>query len=419
MSRINNINNGDNSNDCDILSRNKNDANDNGGNDNGVNYEQPDSFTLFLSNFGYFLKLLHKLSENDGDNTSEYRKKCEDYINKLERNKLRIDRIVKRINVCLKVHPTQNIPLDKRVEVIDKLVSCEAITEDNPELLDGNVELLLGIPFLFILENRPHKHLLWLYLKSLFYTSDIILFQNSTDSYDELTTVSQDIISYENDNQIASNLFGATQEDLNVDTIHDASKQLKETFSKAGSNPTLNKIIDIITNKLEEKKDVFTPGNILSNVMEIAKEAAETLRETTPENELDPKNIFKGAEGVMKSMFEQVNTEKNTMDPKLGQLFNFFMNSFDQISTNQFNSTVDDSNDNTQQIERENADDTSTNDGEVHKQNDEARALLSQLAKINGVSEEEFINHFNSPTGELDFGKLQNYLLQSGILKHQ
>ena len=253
------------------------------------------------------------------------------------------------------------------------------------------LKILPKLPFSFILREQEHKKLVWLYLKSLFYTSNIILFK-SQDSYDDLSKVTHEIVTYEHDHEISVTVFGVKQnpEEFNSNNIRSASQQIKESFAKAGSNPTLDLIIDEITKKMESRMGDFESGNIFSVVMDIAKESAENVKGLLPDNMDDAQNLFKGAEDVMKNMFQQANLQSESMDPKLGQMFNFFMNSLNTEG----------------QAE-----------GNDEKMAAEGRALLQHVAESQGLSAEQLITQFSNENGDLDAERFQNFLISQNIVK--
>lgn len=350
---------------------------------------EPQNFTLFVGNFGYFINLLCKLSEEEPSN--KYTSICSDYLDKFNKQKLKIHRIIKRFNVYLKIHPSEKLTYEQMAERFEELVASDSIVKDDYKLLNSSLEILPKLPFSFILKDRLHVKLVWLYVKSLYYTSNTLLIKDDMQSLDDLNRVTQEIVEYETVNNISETVFKVKKqnaEEFNTSNIRSATQQIKESFMKGGSNPTLELIIDNIAKNMESRMGDFESGNIFSLVMDIAQESAASVKDLLPDNPEDAKNLFKGAEGVMQDMFSKVDMNAEGMDPKLGQMFSFFMNSMNNPEQ-----------------------------GNDNQMADEGRALLSQIAESKGMSAEQLITQFSNENGDFDADRFQNFLLSQNIVK--
>lgn len=330
-----------------------------------------------------------------------------------------IRKCYKRINLVLKVNDDStavNLRDNQNQLRLPFLSAHEAIISDNVESmfeysLENKIDIIVGVPLVFTIQESKHRELIWQYTRALFYISNyltsrvnsILLPANRTEdeliairksNIDEATkkleVILTDIADIEEDCNI--NTILSTDKFLNAKIIKDNNKnginkakfEVKKMFKKRGltKNSVVNKMVDSITDKLQNID--FEKGNIVECVMGISQEITATMR---PEIEKDKSCIGETVSAVVDIFREIVENPENDEEDIPADLKDMFKNII---------SILPDSN-------KEMTDEDIT-------------SAMSVLAESKGINIETLIKESVGENGEVNIPSLQNLMGLSSVL---
>lgn len=316
-------------------------------------------YDTFIQQLTYYLKVAIYI--NKGTDNEALLEKCIKMYNKYktiesmeemdEENIGFIRKCLKRLNLVLKIDPSGS-PVDignkeNQLRMI-QLQEHSSLSENNLESMlqyahKNNINILAGIPLMFILRESKYQQLLWQYTRSLFYISQLMITKTDPgtkmdknsilkqkifeDSLEKLESILANISEIEE--EININKLLAVDNFLNVklvkaginkDKVSEASQEVKEMFKKKGlgENNSMTKLIDSISGKLANID--LSKGNILQNMFGIAQNVAMEMREDIGNN---PEK-FQGTLGAITEVFREAIDTPNAGNEVPAELKNMF-----------------------------------------------------------------------------------------------
>lgn len=309
---------------------------------------------------------------------------------------------LKRINMLLKINSDGSI-----INMKDKTAQLRILEfNPHPSILDGNLknflehiskynmDLFQGVPLQTILRETKYRDLLWHHTRSIFFITQIILTNNSTD------TMKNSINNESLDNFTnVLEVIGLLEEQINLEkttamdeflkskiirsgitekTISSAKNEVKELFNKKGisGNNAMGKMIDSISSKLTDID--LANGNLIQTMMSIAQDVAGEMQNEVQGNP----DGFKNTLGSVMEIFQETmqgSDADNSIPDELKTMFA----GVKQVVDNRINGS----------------DDNAEPDAEL-------LANLETLANAQGVSTEELLNNLVNQDGQLDDQKL-------------
>lgn len=345
------------------------------------------------------IKLYNKFKTIEANATKGLEEKDETFVRKC----------LKRLNLILKVN-SDGHPVDIR----DKNNQIQMVfLKEHPSLEENNLDYMIDyaitndinifaeVPLMFVLRESKYKDILWQYTRSLFYISQILISkteesddpnnktimtkrQITNKSLEMLEKILESISILEKNIELnkimALDKFLNTKlikTGINETNVNEARQEVKNMFSKKGlgNDNSMTKMIDSISDKLSQVD--LSKGNIIQNMFGIAQNVAQEMKgdlEGNPEK-------FQNTLGALTEVF------KEAMDDST--------KSGDEIPTdlkNMFN-----------QVLSLNPSQTELNDSELSKN-------LENIISANGLDSDQFYQSIKDPNGEINVGKLQNFI---------
>lgn len=370
----------------------------------------------FIQQLTYFLKV--GIYINKGTENEALLDKCIKLYNKYktiesqkemdEESVSFVRKCLKRLNLVLKIDETGK-PVDIREKEnqlrMVHLKGHPSIAENDLEGMikyatENNINILVGVPLMFILRESKYRKLLWQYTRSLFYLSQLIicraehgskLDKNTTikekvfeESLEKLETVLSIISQIEEDINLnkllaADNFLNAKliKAGINKDKVDEAGREVKDMFKRKGlgENNSMTRMIDSITNKLSDID--LSKGNIIQSMYSIAQTVAMEMR---TEIESNPEK-FQGTLGAITEVFKETidNPESSAELPsELKNMFNTLL--------------------------------ANPGMGGAEPSQEEIFRSLETLVQNHGLDRDEFYQSICGDNGQIDLAKLEGVL---------
>ena len=306
---------------------------------------------LFIEYLTYYIKM--GIHINKGTDKSDILDRCIKMYNRykpLEKSstisvedETAIRKCIKRLNLILKVDSENNA-----VNIQDKQNQLKIISlKPHPSLVNGtfkemmnhatknNIHIFTNIPLSFMLKKSPLRDILWEYTKVLFYISQIIICKsNISEDTDDIYEDSMEKFAETLENieilEDKMNTCRLLQADkflnheliktgLTPGKIKSAKNEVHELFKQKGlaENPTLNKMIEHITDKIGEID--FTNENFAQNIFSLAQSSAEEIR---ADLEQDPESLQSALGSLVGIFQESMNDSDMVIPPEIKNLIN-------------------------------------------------------------------------------------------------
>lgn len=278
-------------------------------------------------------------------------------------NEAHIRKCVKRINLVLKITKKMepiNIQNKENQKKIMDLEGHPSLYSDDLDAMikfasKNNLTILTDIPLMFILKESKYQELLWQYTRSLFFITQILILNSGLNLHDEkknktndniiknimdiLESILSRIADIESDLDLKTvlssdkflNIKLANDSSIDKQKIGEAKKEVKNIFDKKGigCNATMSKIIDAITNKLEDID--LKNCNIFENIFSIAQNVATEMRdEISDEISGDSIQPMLGAiTDIFQDNLNAAAENKDSLPKELHNIFDSFKESID------------------------------------------------------------------------------------------
>jgi len=328
---------------------------------------------------------------------------CNKYINitnSLEMNsndETYVRKALKRLNLILKVDEKGN-PIDiktkeNQIRLHEFEPQLSLINNDINTMLSyikiNPIDIFTGLSLSFVLCKGKHQELLWQYVRSLFYISQMIfcvygtmsnqkkkILDESTQKIEEVLTIISQLETIQQTGQLmALDTFltnKLVKSGITQGTLNNAKDEVKEMFAKKGlsGNSSMDKMIESISEKLSDVD--FSNGNMMQNIFGIAQNVAEELR---GDMEQDPQG-FQNALGAITSVFQDAmdNNGGEQLPPELRGLMSNLMN----MNGSQEGPQID--------------------------------SALEMIALQNGIDKDTLLKEVTNESGEIDPTKLEKYM---------
>lgn len=395
---------------------------------------------MFIQYLTHYIKM--GIFINKGTDNNALLERCIKLYNKYKKleamteispaDEIFVKKCLKRFNLILKVDSDFD-PVDIQDKSNQgKIISLSAY----PALQSGNlkeiikystkhkIDIFTNIPLLFMLKAGPHQQLLWLYTRALFYISQLILSKTHPDAdqthptiiqknkiYNESLELFMSILeqlestesnvkeSNKLNKQMALDNFlnnkliktGINEENINV-----AKNEVKEIFQKKGltNNPAMNKMIDVISNKLENFDAM--DGNLVQNMVSMARTVADEMR---PDLENDP-DAFQNTLGSITEIFQDMMNNQDGDGEKMPEEFRNVMGIVKSMADMDPNGNA------------AMAQNMLGCGGDTQSNNNMNEIIfgLDQMIISNGMDREIVMNAIRGNNGEIDLAKLQEYM---------
>lgn len=397
---------------------------------------------MFIQYLTHYIKM--SIFINKGTNNDALLERCIKLYNKYKKlesmecigsaDEVFVRKCLKRLNLILKVD-SNYCPID----ISDKSNQSKIISlEGHPALKSGNlseiikyatkykIDIFTGIPLTFTLKSGPQQQLLWLYTRALFYISQLILsgthsnvdqtnpliilknkiYDESLESFSSILEQleSTEINIRESDKlnkQMALDNFlnnKLIKTGINEENISTAKNEVKEIFQKKGltNNPAMNKMIDVISSKLENFDTM--DGNLVQNMVSMARTVADEMR---PDLENNP-DAFQNTLGSITEIFQDMMNNQDGSGAEMPEEFRNVMGivkSMAELDPNGNAAMVQGMLGPNNMLGEE-------NDGDMN----EIMAGLDRMILATGMDREDFMNSIRGDDGEIDPIKLQIHL---------
>ncbi|MEM0354156.1 MAG: hypothetical protein QXW79_01105 [Thermoplasmata archaeon] len=340
-----------------------------------------------------------------------------------------IRKCLKRFNLVLKIDPD-----GKPIDIRDKknqlrmvyLKEHPSISKDDLDSMmeharNYKIDVLVGVPLIFILRDGNYKKLLWQYTRALFYITQLLIsnvgkeekdknikykHEVFNDAAQKLEVILENITKIEEEIKIRQAMSlddflnkRLVKSGISEKNVKEASNEVKEIFNRKGlgNNQTMFKMIDSISNKLSSID--LSQGNIVQNMFSIAQNVAQEMR---GDLEKDPEK-FRDTLGTITEIFKDVMNQDNHMD-KMSEK---------NCSHNEFSQNNDNVTDNFKKI----FDVFFSISNEKNVCNNDVVRKLEDIIKSNGLNRDDFFKSVMSSNGEIDILKLEKYLRNINVKK--
>jgi len=257
-----------------------------------------------------------------------------------------IRKTLKTLNLILKVHNGTTVDIknkENQLKIFD--FNCHPSIEngnmsDMVKYLSNNpIDILTGLSLSFFLTEGTYRELLWQYVRSIFYISQMVISVNGMNDNPKKKKIFDDCSKY-----FEESLINITdlETSLNIDALMAADSFLKnklvaassgnignakqeviDMFSKKGipQNTALMGMIDKISGELE--KIDFSQGNIMQSLFGIAQSVATDMR---GDIERDPSGL-QNAFGAITEVFQDtMMKEGEDVPPELKAMMGNLLN---------------------------------------------------------------------------------------------
>lgn len=293
----------------------------------------------FLSYLTHFLKLIIYLNDD-----SDKKQIMIETYNKFRRLELEknyeddsIKKCLKRINLALKMNDDKpvNIADKNNQRIIFELQPFPALVSGNlDEAVEYseqfNINVLTDISLKLILSKK--NELVWSYLRCLFYFSQYRLAIRDQEEHNMIIEESCDqlVIIMENIDKVAdkekgSGMFASidklltgklSDQKIDKDTLQDSKAEMMKLLNAGdGQNKTFGKIFDKIGSKIDQLD--FSNGNILQNIMELARGVADDMSQDIKSNPDDFSNDAQGLQNILSGF---MSGENSAIPPEMSSL---------------------------------------------------------------------------------------------------
>jgi hypothetical protein len=278
----------------------------------------------FIDRFVYLMEIAifaHKQENVEDQVLTE----CWKLLESHKKNKLNYSLVIKRINVYLKVDSQSNAIDAKnrdnlKIANLMKFSPHPAIVSGDMSTIDPTLPILHAIPIGYFTQSPTHSKLMGLLLQCLFYLSQVLIILSQENDFmselfdssiQGLSVVLESIMQYESDaetNKLSdlNDYLKSKTTEITADRVDDASAEIKNIFRKKGvsdeSAGTVERLVDSITSKL--KTSDFSSGNMIQNIMDIAKNVAEEIKGSA-KNPEDLRDVINASQGIFSEMVSQ------------------------------------------------------------------------------------------------------------------
>lgn len=383
----------------------------------------------FLSQLTFYIKLItYNSKDNDGVNDKNSLQQAKSLYEKYSRiensqkhndvDEENIRKCIKRLNLILKVDSTGkpvNIKNKDNQKKILEFEPCKAIKTNDPHDLyeyakENNIDILTGISLEFVLRDTISEHgklsigheLPWLYTKSLFYISQIVLCNSSLnfpeekrkkiqddsmlileDVFSKITDIEENIDT--NKINAINGLFSTNilENGITPENLATAKDDMKDLFETKGLtlDSSMNKMIDTISNNLQGTD--FSGGNLLNNMFGIAEKVA---KEMQGDLQADPEK-FQQNISIFGDMFKNLLNDPsiaNDIPTEFRGMIDGLMNGGGM-------------------------------DGNVSTSEEQILSAVNNMIQEKGLNKEEVYSNIVDTRGKVDIRKLQEYLTVNKI----
>lgn len=320
----------------------------------------------FMEHLTYFIKMgIYVNKGTDKEQILETSIKLYNKLKKIETSSKTsedeesfVRRCLKRVNLILKIDD-QGDPIS--IKNKDNQLKL-ALFREHPAIQNNKMELMIkylethpidiltGLPLSFLLRESKYQELIWQYLRSMFYISQVILCQmgDSTEiptlvnmkkeivdkSIDKLTDILTSISDLEE--QIKMNQLMAVDNFLNCKllkvginekNVNEAKMEVKEMFQKKGlgDETPLGKMVDLISDNLTNID--LNGGNLLRDMYTIAQNVANEMKGDIEQNPQDFQNTIMSITQVFQEAMNSDSNISKELPPELRETFSTIINS--------------------------------------------------------------------------------------------